>query len=404
MSFIQQIIQAWRNLRSRKMRSFLSVLWLVIWVFSVTVMVSVWEWLQKNILWEFEDATTNTITVIAWKSFNPFETQRNAEIPWFTDSDMAFFKESMWFIKNITPIAELTDTVKIKWEKVEIRTIAGSKEYMDIEWLDLITWRELNKDDVDKYSNVVVVSENTVKDYFETTNENAIWKELMIWDQYFTIVWVIKNRGWWLIDVKMAIIPITTAQKKITSNPFYPFLMLEINEEIMTSSEALKLVKYTLLKWQWASHMDDALFQVISTETMVEQIKNVTNMLQLALLWIWAISLLVWGIWVMNIMLVSVTERTREIWIRKAIWARYSDILLQFLTESVMLWLLWCVVWVLLSRLVILWLQKFDVPALLNFKTIMIAVIFSWGTWIIFWVWPARKAAKMKPIDALRFE
>jgi putative ABC transport system permease protein len=150
--------------------------------------------------------------------------------------------------------------------------------------------------------------------------------------------------------------------------------------------------------------MDDALFQVISTETLVEQITNVTNMLQLALLWIWAISLLVWGIWVMNIMLVSVTERTREIWIRKAIWARYKDILLQFLTESVLLWLLGCIIWVLLSRLVILLLQKFDVPALLNLKTILIAVIFSWWTWIIFWVWPARKAAKMKPIDALRYE
>lgn len=404
MSFFQQIIQAWRNLRSRKMRSFLSILWLVIWVFSVTVMVSVWEGLQQNILWEFEDSTTNTITIIAWKSFNPFETQRNAEIPWFTESDIAFFKNSMWFIKKITPMAELTEDVIIKWEKVtDTRTIAGSKEYMDIEWFDLLAWRELNQDDLDNYKNVLVISENVVTDYLKGTNEEAIWKEILIWDQYFTIIWVIESRGWGIIDVKVLILPITTAQKKITANPFYPFLIFEIDESI-ANSEAVKMSKYTLLKWQWASHMDDALFQVISTETLVEQISNVTNMLQLALLWIWAISLLVWGIWVMNIMLVSVTERTREIWIRKAIWARYSDILLQFLTESVMLWLLWCIVWVLLSRLAILWLQKFDVPALLNLKTILIAVIFSWWTWVIFWVWPARKAAKMKPIDALRFE
>jgi putative ABC transport system permease protein len=150
--------------------------------------------------------------------------------------------------------------------------------------------------------------------------------------------------------------------------------------------------------------MDDALFQVISTETMMEQISNITNMLQLALWWIWAISLLVWGIWVMNIMLVSVTERTREIGIRKAIWARYRDILLQFLIESIVLGLLWCLIWVLLSWAVIRWLQQFSVPALLNLKTILIAVWFSGWTWIIFWVWPARKAAKMKPIDALRFE
>lgn len=403
MSLFQQILQAWRNLRSNTMRAFLSILWLVIWVFSITVMVSVWEWLQNQVLSEFENATTNTITIIAWKTFNPFETQRNSEIQWFTDSDISFFRESMWFIKNITPIAELTDPVIIKWEKVNIRTIAWSKEYMEVDWLKLVTWRGLSSDDLTNYANVVVVSENTVSDYLKTTNDKAIWKEILIWGQYFTIVWVVENKWWWLIDVKMAVIPITTAQQKITSNPFYPFLSFEIDDSI-PSSEAVKLVKYTLLKWQWASHMDDALFQVISTETMMKQIANITNMLQLALWGIWAVSLLVWGIWVMNIMLVSVTERTREIGIRKAIWARYRDILLQFLIESVVLGLLWCLIWVLLSRWVIRVLQQFNVPALLNLKTILIAVIFSWGTWIIFWVWPARKAAKMKPIDALRFE
>jgi len=74
------------------------------------------------------------------------------------------------------------------------------------------------------------------------------------------------------------------------------------------------------------------------------------------------------------------------------------------LTESVLLWLLWCILWVLLSWGVIILLQKFSVPALLNLKTILIAVWFAGWTWIIFWVWPARKAAKMKPIDALRYE
>lgn len=404
MWLLQQIMQSWRNLRSNKMRSFLSILWLVIWVFSVTVMVSVGEWLQAQILWQFNEATKNTITIIAWKSFNPFEAQRNTEIPWFTDSDIAFFKESMWFITNITPIAELSETVKIKWEKVDgIRIIAGSKEYIDMESMDFVAWRSLNKDDLINYKNVIIVSDNIVKDYLKTTNENAIWKDIIIDDQFFSIIWVVKAAGWWIVDVKVAIIPISTAQKKITSNPFYQYLVFDIDESI-PSSEAVKLCKYTLLKWQWASNMDDALFQVISTETMMEQISNVTNMLQLALAWIWGISLLVWGIWVMNIMLVSVTERTREIWIRKAIWARYIDILLQFLTESVLLWLFGCVIWVLLSWWVIVLLQKFNVPALLNLKTILIAVLFAGWTWIIFWVWPARKAAKMKPIDALRYE
>lgn len=403
MSFLQHILQALRNLRSNKMRAFLSILWLVIWVFSVTVLFSVWEWLQSQILWEFQDAATNTITVVAWKSFNPFDTKRSAELPWFTESDINFFITSMWFIQKITPIAELSEDVYVKWEKVEVRVIAWNKEYIDIEWLDFLEWRWITDYDSKNYSNIIVVSDNLVKDYLEITNKEAIWKEILIWNQYFSIIWVVKSKWNWLVDMKIWIIPITTAQQKITSDPYYPYLILKI-DDIIASSEAEKLVKYTLLKWQWASHMDDALFQVISTETLKEQITKITSMLQLALWWIWAISLLVWWIWVMNIMLVSVTERTREIWIRKAIWARYKDILLQFLTESIVLGLLWCLIWVFLSWLVIIILQKLWVPALLNLKTIIVAVTFSSWTWIVFWVWPARKAAKMKPIDSLRFE
>jgi putative ABC transport system permease protein len=403
MSFFDHLMQAWQNLRSNKMRAFLSILWLVIGVVSVTVMVSVGEWLQDQVLWEFEDATTNSITVIAWQSFNPFATQRSAELPWFTDSDVAFFGSSMDFVKNVTPISELTEKMTIRGEETDVRVVAWSKAYMEMEWMKLVAWRMLNEQDLSRYTNVVVVSDNTVEDYLEIDAEQSVWAEVLVWDQYFTIVWVTEAQGWWFVDVKTAVIPITTAQQKITNNPFYPYVSLEIDEDL-PASEAVKLVKYTMLKRQWASHMDDALFQVMSTETMMEQITNISSMLQLALWWIGAISLLVGWIGVMNIMLVSVTERTREIGIRKAIWAKYKDILLQFLTESIFLGLLGCVIWVFLSWWIIVWLQFAWVPALLNLKTILVAVIFSWGTGIIFGVWPARKAAKMKPIDALRFE
>jgi len=120
------------------------------------------------------------------------------------------------------------------------------------------------------------------------------------------------------VDVKIVIIPITTAKQKITSDPFYEYIVFEVDPNL-PASEAVKLVKYTLLKWQGASHMDDALFQVLSTETIVEQIQSVSDMLRLALLGIGGIALLVGGIGVMNIMLVSVTERTHEIGIRKAV-------------------------------------------------------------------------------------
>lgn len=150
--------------------------------------------------------------------------------------------------------------------------------------------------------------------------------------------------------------------------------------------------------------MSEAQFQVIGTETIVESAQTISNLLQLALLGIGAIALLVGGIGIMNIMLVSVTERIHEIGMRKAVGARNHDILIQFLSESVVLGLIGCVIGVMISRGIIFALQQFGVPAMLDFKAISVAVGFSLGTGVIFGVGPARKAARMRPIDALRFE
>ena len=394
---------ALQNLRINPMRTFLSILGLVIGVLSVTVMFSVGEWLQNQILAEMEDVTTNTITVVAGNNFNPFAPTRSAELPGFTDTDIAFFEEAMGFVTKTTPVAELSEPVYVQGEQVDVRVAAGDQDYINLEWFKFLAGRTLTDQDIVNHSNVVVISEDFATDYLETNAEWALWKQIRIANQYLDVVGVFDTQWGGLIEMKIAVIPISTAQQKITSDPFYPYLVFEIDPEIPTS-EAMKFVKYTLLKRQGASHIDDALFQVYSTETMMEQINSISLMLQLALLGIWGIALLVGGIGVMNIMLVSVTERTREIWIRKAVWAKYRDILLQFLTESVVLGLLGCAVGVLLSRLIVLWLQYLGVPALLNIKTMTIAVVFSSFTGIIFGVWPARKAAKMKPIDALRFE
>ena len=128
------------------------------------------------------------------------------------------------------------------------------------------------------------------------------------------------------------------------------------------------------------------------------------------LLAIWWISLLVWGIWVMNIMIVSVTERTREIGIRKAIGALNRDIIAQFLVESVIIVIIWWLIALLFSFWIVALLNKafigsdFEFHAVITYDVVLIALWLTTAIWIIFWILPARKAAKLKPIDALRFE
>jgi putative ABC transport system permease protein len=137
---------------------------------------------------------------------------------------------------------------------------------------------------------------------------------------------------------------------------------------------------------------------------MLESITEIVGSLMLLLSWIAAISLLVWWIWIMNIMLVSVTERTKEIWIRKAIWASGNDILLQFLTEASTLSFIWWWLWVGLSYLVVYIVSFWEIPWIISVNSIIMSFSFSLWIGLIFWIVPAYKAAQLRPIEALRFE
>lgn len=402
MLFIDHIIQALQTLISNKLRSFLSILGLVIWVMSVTVMISVVEGLQSEILDQLSDVSKSTISVVAGKSFNPFNPQRSQEFPWFAQADIDYLSSSMPMVYDILPWSQISEDVFYKGTKINLEQMAGVTVGMwEIESVDITHWRWLIENDITENKNVLVVSSNFIDSVFDW--EEPIWQELIIANQTFVVVWVTEQASVWFFEPLVAYMPVSTAQIKILNDPFYQYMVLKV--DIGSDLEyAIQLAQYLLLKRTGAEHIDDAQFQVISTSAFVDQFVTITSSLQLAAWGIWAIALLVWGIWVMNIMLVSVTERTREIWIRKAIWAKNRDIMIQFLTESIMLWLFWCLLWVLVSRWIILLLQYFDIPALLNMKTLTVAVTFSLAIGIIFGVGPARKAAGLKPIDALRFE
>jgi len=124
----------------------------------------------------------------------------------------------------------------------------------------------------------MVVNQNFAEAFFP--NKNPIGEELLIENQYFKIIGITENAGAGIVPMKMAMIPITTAQQKIVMDPYFPLLSFVISDETDTDY-AVKMIKYTLLKRQGATHMDDALFQVFSSEQMMEQMQMISDMLQL---------------------------------------------------------------------------------------------------------------------------
>ena len=166
-------------------------------------------------------------------------------------------------------------------------------------------------------------------------------------------------------------------------------------------------IKYFLMRKYNVSHIDLAGFNVSSLSAIWDAIDKAMWIFTYLLAAIGSISLLVGWIGVMNIMLVSVTERTREIWIRKAIWALNADIITQFLIESVVVTAIWGLIAITLSWLAILAINSLNIEWLnisMTWNVVVLATTLTFIIWIVSWIWPAKKAAELQPIDALRFE
>lgn len=199
-------------------------------------------------------------------------------------------------------------------------------------------------------------------------------------------------------------IPLLTAQIRLFGEKSLSTIYISAeNSEEMES--VMEDVEYTLLREHEIANADDADFTVLNQSDAIETMSEVTQIFTLLLGGIAGISLLVGGIGVMNIMLVSVTERTREIGIRKAIGAKEKDILLQFLTESTFLSVAGGFLGILISFAVTIVVRSnFDIDASVTTNSILLAFLFSASVGIFFGALPAYKAGKLKPIDALRFE
>lgn len=403
--FINAIDSLWRN----KLRTTLSTLWIVIWISSVTIMLALWEWLKAQML-ENLSVSNDVISIVEnnwWQLDEKWQPIENPE-SWYIKIKDIFKIETIeniekyiWNIKWVIALwSSYWSNSKI-WTKDLYASINWiTKDYLSLKKINILYGYWFTNKHYEESSKVAIIWNDIVK--YDLEWKNPIWKTMMIWGYSYNIIWVLDKSNDWQINYSI-VIPITTLESsfwvdKLTNIYIY------VND-ILKLEETKKDILFLLMKLSWVSSPIDAKFRLESNDEAIKEINKIIIQMQLFLWWIAWISLLVWWIWIMNIMLVSVIERTREIGIRKAIWAKKMDIITQFLTESIVISILWCIIAFLISLLWVYLVNKYSpIPAKFSFNVILFSSLVSISMWVIFWLLPAWKAAKMKPIDALRFE
>lgn len=399
-------------LRIHTLRSFLTIIGIVIGVAAIIVIMSLGKSAEDLILNQIRGLGSQTIIIGPGRE--PEGPSNFIEM--YTDSlkerDMELLQKPSMVrgLKNITPIVMQMAPVSFEAEAIRTNILGASPIIGDILQLFVKDGAVFSEDDVQQRRSVAVIGSQVKEDLFG--NGNAIGERMKIKGQTFTVVGALPPRGQVVFfDVDHTIlVPYTTAQKYLLGINYYHSLLVEIEEDGLVPL-AVRDIEYSLREAHDIDDPEKDDFHVMTQENTTERVKIVTNILTLLLVSVAAISLVVGGIGIMNIMLVSVVERTQEIGLRKSIGATNRDVLRQFLIEAVILTALGGVVGIILG-LVVAFLASFVLSSvfLLNWgfqfslPATLLGIFVSGFVGILFGLYPARLASRKAPIEALRYE
>ena len=387
---LQSFRMALKSILTNKMRSFLTMLGIIIGVLAVVVLVGIAEGTSSEVTSSIESLGTHLLTV-------NIRSPRNE----LTLSDLRTLTEND-SVTAVAPVLTQSVTVKAGDVSYDEGSIIGTvPEYAQIRDQQVQSGRFLTNPDLDNRSYVAVIGSEVAMELFGT--QKVVGEIMSIGGMNYTIVGVLEEQGSSLSGSgdNQIVIPFTLAQR------LYNAASIQTFYAAASPSEEIELAEYVIgdyLDANLGSGDSDEKYTIYSQSEMLETLTDTTQTLALMLGGIAGISLLVGGIGIMNIMLVSVTERTREIGIRKAIGASRGNILLQFLVEALVVSVMGALIGLLLSvaagSLLSGWLSiRIDIsPAMALF-----AIGFSVVVGLIFGLYPANKASRLRPIEALRY-
>jgi len=388
MSIKNTLKMAFKSILSNKMRTFLTMLGIIIGVFSVIVMVSIGQGATAQVTESVQGMGSNLLTLNIRDRSTKFDKDNLEDIEKLIGIDLA------------SPNVSLNGTIKYGLDSQESMAISGvDEDYKEIQGQTVEFGRFISPIDVDYRNKVAVIGYETWENLF--AGLNPLQEEISINGEKYKVVGVLSEKESTLMGSSndIIIIPYTTAMRQFRTNTINTLTIQGESPELVdTALENLE--KYLLEIYE-----DEDSYNIFNQEELLSTLDEITGTLTLMLAGIAGISLLVGGIGIMNIMLVTVSERTREIGIRKAIGARRSNILAQFLIESSVISSVGGIVGIILGMFVNKILStSLGISTVVNIQVILIAFGFSLIVGIFFGIYPANKASKLKPVDALRYE
>ena len=409
----ETLAMALDNIRAHKFRSFLTVLGIVIGVTTVIAIASILTGLRANIVQFVEEYGTNNIYAFHLSSgisLGPRDRSERTRKPLRPEDGEA--------IKEFAPaVDDVANNGFIEWTFNKTITYGGqtykqanlqgvSANYGGVTNMSLQSGRFISDIDDQHRREVMVIGQGAAEALFTQGSDSIIGKEVMMNGKPYEIIGVLEPRKGGLLgetEENSVLIPYRTMRKVA---PRSEWMSLVIRARSGQLKQALDQVEDILRRQRSVKYDDKNNFDLQTADRFIEQFDSVTAMVGLVAIALSSVGLLVGGIGVMNIMLVSVTERTAEIGVRKAIGARRRDITTQFLFEAMTLTFLGGVLGVLLavavSQIVILIFPS--LPASIPLWAVVSGLVVSAAIGLIFGVWPARKAASLDPIEALRYE